>query len=50
MNDDTPVIKNSPIQGESPQPDAGGETATKKKRSKVSAKAAAAAIEAFCRF
>ena len=45
MNDDTPVIRDTPKQGESPQPDAGREPATRKKRSKVSAKAAAAAIE-----
>jgi ribonuclease-3 len=47
MNDDTPAIQNSPTPGEpSQQPDAGRETAAKKKRSKVSAKAATAAIEA----
>ena len=50
MNDETPVIRDTPTQGESPQPDAGGEPATKKKRGKVSAKesakAAAAALEA----
>ena len=46
MNDETPVIRDSPTQGESPQPDAGREAAAKKKRGKVSAKAAAAAIEA----
>ncbi len=46
MNDETPVIQGSATQGDSPQPDAGRETATKKKRSKVSAKAVTAAIEA----
>jgi ribonuclease-3 len=50
MNDDTPVIQNSPISGEpSEKPDAGGETAPKKKRSKATkaaeAKAAFAATE-----
>src|SRR5258707_3961551 len=46
MNDETPVMRDTPTQGESPQPEAGREAATKKKRGKVSAKAAAAAIEA----
>jgi ribonuclease-3 len=54
MNDETPVIPDNPTQGESPQPDAGREAATKKKRgrgsgresAKESAKAAAAAVEA----
>ena len=45
MNDETPVIRDSPTQGESTQPDAGREAVAKKKRGKVSAKAAAAAIE-----
>ena len=45
MNDETPVLRDTPTQGESPQPDAGREAVPKKKRSKVSAKAAAAAIE-----
>ncbi|MBR1193412.1 ribonuclease III [Bradyrhizobium sp. AUGA SZCCT0169] len=50
MNDETPVIRDTPTPGESPQPDAGGEPAAKKKRgrgsAKESAKAAAAALEA----
>jgi len=46
MNDETPVLRDTPTQGESPQPDAGREAVPKKKRGKVSAKAAAAAIEA----
>jgi ribonuclease-3 len=46
MNDETPGIRDSATQGESAQPDAGREPAAKKKRAKVSAKAAAAAIEA----
>ena len=45
MNDETPVIRDSPTQGESTQPDAGREAVAKKKRGKVAAKAAAAAIE-----
>src|SRR5258707_3803626 len=45
MNDETPVIRDSPTQGESAQPDAGREAAARKKGGKVSAKAAAAAIE-----
>ena len=48
MNDETPDIHTSGPSGEaSPQPDAGGESApAKKKRSKISARAAQAAIEA----
>ena len=48
MNDETADIQTSATAGEaSPQPDAGGApVAAKKKRSKVSAKAATAAIEA----
>ena len=47
MNDETPVIQDSATAGApSQQPEAGGEAAPKKKRGKVSAKAAAAAIEA----
>ena len=46
MNDETPVIRDTPTPSESAQPDAGREAVTKKKRSKVPAKAAAAAIEA----
>ena len=47
MNDETPDIQILSSSGEaSPQPDAGREPAAKKKRSKISAKAAAAALEA----
>src|ERR1019366_10002007 len=48
MNDESPNTQTSSPSGEaSPQPDAGREpAAAKKKRSKISAKAAAAAIEA----
>ena len=47
MNDETPDIKTTSPPGEaSPQPDAGLEGVAKKKRKKISAKAAAAAIEA----
>src|SRR3982075_3157199 len=48
MNDETPDIRTSSPSGEaSPQPDAGSEpAAAKKKRRKISAKAASAAIEA----
>src|SRR6266849_4982358 len=48
MNDETPDIQTSPSSGEaSLQPDSGPEpVATKKKRSKISAKAATAALEA----
>jgi ribonuclease-3 len=47
MNDETADIQTTTAGQASPQPDAGGEVAAaKKKRSKVSAKAAAAAIEA----
>ena len=46
MNDDTPVIRDTPTQSESPQSDAGGATATKKKRGKVSAKESAKAAAA----
>jgi ribonuclease-3 len=48
MNDETPDIQILSSSGEaSPPPDAGGEpVAAKKKRSKVSAKAATAALEA----
>src|ERR1700724_3460460 len=47
MNDETQDIQASASGEASPQPDAGGEpAAVKKKRSKVSAKAAQAAIEA----
>src|SRR5258707_13079235 len=48
MNDETPDIQTSSSSGEaSHQPDAGREPATvKKKRTKISAKAATAAIEA----
>jgi ribonuclease-3 len=47
MNDESPEILNPSSAGEaSPPPDAGHEPAAKKKRSKVSAKAAQAAIEA----
>src|SRR5258707_4886172 len=45
MNDETPVMRDTPTQGESPQPDAGREAAARKKGGKVSAKAWAAAIE-----
>jgi ribonuclease III len=48
MNDESPDIQNSPESGDaSPLPDSGHEpVAAKKKRSKISAKAAAAALEA----
>jgi len=47
MNDETPVIQDSPKSGEpSPKPDAGRAGAAKKKRGKAGAKAATAAIEA----
>ena len=47
MNDETPVIQDSPTSGApSPQPDAGGEAAPKKKRSKAGAKAAEKAATA----
>jgi ribonuclease-3 len=47
MNDETPAIQYPPTSGEpGPQADAGSVPVTKKKRSKVSAKAATAAIEA----
>ncbi len=48
MNDESPDLQTSSATGDArPQPDAGSEpAAAKKKRSKVSAKAAAAAIEA----
>ncbi|MBN8992806.1 MAG: ribonuclease III [Rhizobiales bacterium] len=50
MNDDTPVIPDTPTPGESPQPDAGRAAAPKKKRgraaAKESAKAAVVALEA----
>ena len=47
MIDDAQEIQTPPSSGEvNPQPDAGREPAPKKKRSKVSAKAATAAIEA----
>ena len=47
MNDETPDIRSSSSSGEaSPQPDAGREPVAAKKKRKVSAKAATAAIEA----
>ena len=48
MNDESPDLQTSSASGDAhPQPDAGGEAAVaKKKRSKVSAKAAAAALDA----
>ncbi|MDO8397884.1 MAG: ribonuclease III, partial [Bradyrhizobium sp.] len=47
MNDESPDLQTSSVSGEArPQPDAGSEVAVKKKRSKVSARAATAAIEA----
>ena len=47
MNDETPDIQAAPSSGEaSPEPDAGREpVAAKKKRSRISARAATAAIE-----
>lgn len=47
MNDDTPVIQDTPVTGEpSPQAEAGGEAAPRKKRGKVGAKAGAKAAAA----
>jgi len=46
MNDETPVIPDTPTQSESVQPDAGGGAAPKKKRGKGAAKATADAVEA----